>query len=1058
MSEHIERLQKGQSSQTGMIAWFTNNSVAANLLMIAIVVAGIFSAVTIKKKMFPDFDINTVQVSVVYPGAGPDDVEQSVVLKLEEAVSDVTGIKKVVAVAREGYGRLNIEIETGYSIDDLYDDIKVSIEGLSNLPTDAENPIITKLEPENQVLFVSLFGSVDQLSLQRIAQQIQEELLNLPEVTKTNLIGEDALEISIEVSEQTLRQYGLTFDEVANIIRASSIDVAGGSIKTDDGDIVVKTRGQAYKGFDFSDFIIRTNADGSRLRLGDIATIRDGFVEDEGVVRFNGQRSVAIEIVSEGDQNDIAASRAINAFIDQRKESLPQGVEIKTWLDSTYYLEGRLDMMLENMLYGALLVFLLLSLFLRMRVAFWVVVGIPVCFLGALWLMPNGVMPVSINMLSLFGFILVLGVVVDDAIIIGESVYTQISRHGHTTDNVIAGVKRVVVPATFGVLTTMAAFMPVLLVEGQAAPFFSAIGLVVIFCLVFSLVESKLILPAHLAHMKRVDPSQTSGGHVITRIQNRFDRLLQRFISGQLKRSLNWALTHRYITLCGFVGVLILTVGLAMSPWIRFVFFPKLPSDFIRVSMTMHTGSSLDERNDALQRIEQAIITLDKEYSVKGKTEGQALLDSMMLWSRGDTEGMIFAELTKSEDRQLDANQVAEKWREYVGEIPSVQKIDFSSSTNAGGSKPIYFRLSGSDYPQLQRAAAELEARLKSYSGVFDIETTTEAATDEIVLSVRPEAEALGLNLATLGNQIRQGFYGEEVQKVQRGKEEVKVMLRYPREERNDLTDLDRVRIRTANGSEVPFQQVAFIEAGEGTSFIRRTNGQRSIAVIGDIDTETMEPDTIISDIEKEFLPGLYARYPEVSSGREGASLEEAKTMSQLGGLSLMALLMIYVLIAIPLRSYLQPLIIMAIIPFGLIGAVFGHLILGLNFSLLSVFGLIALSGVLVNDSLILVDFINQGKARGMTTFEAALSAGQERFRAIILTSLTTFLGLVPITLETSLQAQIVIPMAVSLGFGILFATVITLFLTPALYLMAGDIKKGLRWVWTGRTTQRELV
>ncbi|WP_330926425.1 efflux RND transporter permease subunit [Candidatus Sororendozoicomonas aggregata] len=1041
-----------RDKSNGIIAWFAANNVAANLMMLLIIAAGLISAWMIKKQTFPDFDVNTVKVEVNYPGAGPTDIEQSIIIKLEEAVRDISGIKKVVSMAYEGRAVVLVDTETGFDVDTLYNDVKSAVESMTSLPEKAERPVIGKIEPEKPVIFVTVSGGIDALSLQRLARQMHQELMALPEVTKATIMGERNLEVAIEVSESSLRRYGLTFDELAERLRLSSVDLAGGAIRTSSGDISVKTRGQADKGVDFSRLVVRTNSDGSRLRLGDIATVHDGFEEDEAIVRLNGEPAVSIQVQSGGNQSDIETVKAIKAYLEKARDDLPGSVKALTWGDVSFYLEGRMDMMLENMLYGALLVFMILSLFLRLKVAFWVVVGIPVCFLGALWLMPHGPVPVSVNVISLFAFILVLGVVVDDAIVIGESVHTQTMRHGHSLENVISGVKRVVVPATFGVLTTMAAFLPVLFVEGQGAPFFESIGVVVILCLIFSLVESKLILPAHLAHMKPVAKTMNPLSQAIHRLQDRFDEKLQTFIVHRYQPLLQKAVNNRYITISVFVGILLITLGLASSPLVRFVFFPKLPSDFIEVELSMNSGSSLAARNAALTRVEQALVRLDEDY--QKANPGESLLDVLFLHSSSNTAGKLVAELTKSEERSMDAFSVVNQWRRYVGDIPGVRQLNFSASTDTGGSKPLYFRLSGNDYERLRQAAAALTAKVNSYDGVFDVENTSEAPVDEVTLGIRPEGEALGLTLATLGNQVRQGLYGEEVQRFQRGNEEVKVMLRYPLDERNDLTDLEQVRIRTSDGSEVPFYEVAEITLGEGSSFIRRTNGVRSVAVMAEVDTRRVEPDAIIDDIERNYLPQLFEQYPGVSSGLEGATLEQKKLVQQLSAAGLMALFLIYALIAIPLKSYLQPVMVMVIIPFGLVGAVFGHILFDISFSLLSVYGLIALAGVLVNDSLILVNFINEGRDAGQSLHEAVLSGGKERFRAIILTSLTTFLGLVPITLETSLQAQIVIPMAVSLGFGILFGTVITLFLIPALYLVLDDMGRTIPSLFAGKGQQ----
>ena len=1032
-----------KKADSGLVSWFVNNPVAANLLMAMIVIAGLLSASGIKKKIFPDFDVNSIQVSVSYPGAGAGDIEQSVVLKLEEAVRDVSGIKRVVSFAWEGRGTMRIEVETGYDVDEVYDAVKSSVEGLTTLPEKARQPVVSKNQPVNRVASVAIYGDVDQLSLQRLAQSVQQELLGLPEVTKTSLRGERPQEIAIELSEVALQKYGLSFGEIARKLRLSSVDLAGGSIKTSTGDISVKARGQGYSGLDFADFVIRTNSDGSRLKLGDIADIKEDFAESDGVVRFNGQPAVVVSVQSEGDQNDIETVKAVRQYLADRQVSLPVGIKTTLWADSSYYLQGRMNMMLENMMYGALLVFMLLSLFLRLRVAFWVVVGIPVCFLGAIWLMPIGPIPISINLISLFAFILVLGVVVDDAIIIGESIYSETSKYGHSKANVIRGVNRVVVPATFGVLTTMAAFLPVLFVQGQSSPFFESIGVVVILCLLFSIIESKFILPAHLAHSPSEKKATNGVKRLIVALQDLIDKGLKSFISRCYLPLLSKAIDNRYITLSLFIGLLVIILGVAASPIVRFVFFPKLPSDFAQVELQMNAGTPIAERNKVMQRVEEAIYKLNNDYAATH--DGEQLLDALFSRSWGDTQANFTAELTKSENRTLNTFQLVDRWRDYVGEIPGVRTLNFTASSNAGGSKPIYFRLSGNDYQQLKAAAQELSKRLTTYDGVFDVENSLDSNVDEVGLVLKPEGEALGLTLSELGNQVRQGFYGEEVQRIQSGRDEIKVMLRYPREDRSDLEGLENIRIRTSSGGEAPFYEVADIEMGSSASFIRRTNGKRSIAVMAEVDTKEIEPAAIIEDIQTNYLPDLFARYPQVSTGLEGTSLEQQKLYRQMSIAGLVALLLIYALIAIPLSSYLQPLVIMAIIPFGLVGAIIGHIIFDVSFSLLSVYGLIALAGVLVNDSLIFVDFVNKARQAGESSKMALMQSGQERFRAIVLTSLTTFLGLVPITFETSLQAQIVVPMAISLGFGILFATAITLFLIPTLYMTGLDVKKGVR-------------
>jgi multidrug efflux pump subunit AcrB len=698
-----------------------------------------------------------------------------------------------------------------------------------------------------------------------------------------------------------------------------------------------------------------------------------------------------------------------------------------------------------------LLVVIVLALFLRFKVALWVIVGIPVAFFGTLWLMPHAPWPVTINVISLFGLILVLGIVVDDAIIIGESIYTKIRADGHSLDNVIRGAKRVALPATFGVLTTIAAFAPMLFVGGFAAPFFEAMSVVVILCLLFSLVESKLILPAHLAHanIKPVDeaeifrpfretPVREWPGRVFQRLNRYVQHGLHRFIHNVYRPLLEKAIDARGVTVAGFFAIMILTIGVINSGLIRVVLFPEVPSDFIQVNMQMEDGTPSAVRNAALARIEQGALELNEAW-LSGHPGDPPPINHLAVFTQGDTGGLAFAEMPIDPDRPLNGDDIEIMWRERVGEIPGVKELTFSGAQNLGGGAPLSFNLVGNDFSALQPAAAELEAKLAEYDGVFDIRNSLSAGGEEIRLAIDPKAEALGLTMSTLGRQVRQAFYGEEAQRIQRGKEEVKVMVRYPVEERRSVADLENMRIRTPSGDEVPFPEVAEVEFGQAYSTIQRQNRERVVTVSADVDPERVEPGQIIREISSEFMPALLPRYPGVEYRLEGASLEQREFTRNMTMAAIAALFLIYGLIAIPLKSYSQPLVIMSVIPFGLIGAAAGHLLLGLAFSIFSLFGLIALAGVVVNDSLIMIDFVNAARREGTPVRTAVIDSGVQRFRAIILTSLTTAAGLMPIMLEKSVQAQYVIPMAVSLAFGIIFATIITLFLVPALYLLQLD-------------------
>ena len=1053
---------RGTTEQRGIIAWFASNHVAANLLMLLILAFGVVSSFSIRKQTTPDFELRNVQVTVPYLGAAPQEVEEGVVIKIEEAIQDVDGIVEMNSVAREGSGRVTAEVGSGEDLNEILNEIKSRVDAISTFPALTERPVIEKQEFPIHVVFVAVHGDMDEYARKAMAQQVRNELMALPQVNQVQFLGDRDYEISVQVSEQTLRQYGLTMSEVSQAIRDSSVDLPGGTIKTDGGDILLRTEGQVYTGLEYAEIVLRTFPDGTRLLLGDIAEINDGFVETDGYGRFDGEPTAMLRVLASGQQNELDTANAVREYVDERAASLPDGVKLDIWIDRSHYLRGRLEMMMDNMLQGAFLVVLILALFLRLKVALWVIVGIPIAFFGALWLMPLGPWPVTINMISLFGFILVLGIVVDDAIIIGESIYTEIRAKGHTLDNVISGARRVAVPATFGVLTTIAAFAPMLFVGGIVGPFFEAMSVVVILCLMFSLVESKLILPAHLAHarIKEIDENEifrplkeVAWKSRVPRLFQRLNRYVQRglqhIIEKRYRPLLNKAVDNRGVTVAIFGAVLILTIGVMNSGQVRTVLFPDIPGDFIQVSLEMQAGTAPAVRNTTLERIERAALELNEEW-LQEHPGDDAPIHHLGVFTQGDTGGFIFAEMPLKDDRALNGDEIEVMWRERAGEIPGVKELTFSGGDNVGGGAPLSFNLSGASYDSLELVAKELEQELATYDGVFDIRNSINAGGDEIRLSIRPEAEALGLTMSSLGRQVRQAFYGEEAQRIQRGTDELKVMVRYPVDERRSIADLENMRIRTPNGDEVPFSSVAEVDFGQAYSSISRQNRRRVVTVSADVDPDpaVVQSSEVIEEISDTYIPELLSRYPGVQYSLEGASQEETEFTRNLTVASIAALFLIYALIAVPLHSYVQPVIIMAVIPFGLTGAVIGHWILGMAVSMFSLFGLIALAGVVVNDSIIMVDFINKAREKGLSARDAVIESGPRRFRAIVLTSLTTAAGLMPIMLEKSVQAQFVIPMAVSLAFGILFATVITLFLVPSLYLLQIDAGRRFRGLW----------
>ncbi len=1021
-------------THTGTIAWFARNSVAANLLMMVIVITGLYSAFNMRTQVSPDAELDRVTVEILYPGAAPKEVEKAVLVRVEEAVREIEGIDEMRSWAVEGFGSVQLNLETGYDIQEFMDEVKLAVDRISSFPDQIEKPRIYKNQHKHDAIRVQVYGDIDEKSLKMQAEQFRDEIQALPSVTGAQIDGARPYEISIELEESKLRQYGLTLERVAQAVRNSSLDLPAGSIKTDAGNIQLRTQGQAYRQRDFEQIVLLTRADGTRLTLGDVASVNDGFAEIDFFSLFDGKPSMGISVYAVGQQNQIEISKEVREYVKQKKRQLPPDVHIESWLDSTYYLNSTMDMMLQNLAFGVLLVFVVLSIFLRIELAFWVMIGLPIAFLGAFALMP--LVGASINMISLFGFILVLGIAVDDAIVIGESTQTYSEAEGHSIESVIRGARRVAMPATFGVLTTIAAFVPMLLVPGSFGAFPQAIAWVVILCLLFSLVESKLILPAHLAHMTPLatiaDPAKM---RPIRRYQARFATGLAYVIRRFYEPLLGITIRNRYTTLAFFASMLIIAGGLLASPYVKIVIFPNMPSDFIRAHVELVDGAPQEQ----VVRIIKAMMAGLKKIN-QSEPEQDRFLKHTVSFTNG-SNGIVLAEVSKGEDRTISPEIIARKWRKEVGDIAGTKKLQIEGSMRPHGESDLDFRITGANHDQLQAASVFLERKLKTYEGVYDIENSGRSGTREINLKIKPSAEALGLTLSDLARQVRAAFYGIEAQRIQRGRDEIRVMVRYPRTKRESVGNLESMYIRTPMGDEVPFTSVAEVTQQQSYARLMRTNGKRVIEISANARKDIVEPGKVVDEIlNGDFAAELKARHPGVSIALGGGSRMEEELLSQLVYTAGLALFIIYALMAIPLRSYIQPLIIMSVIPFGMIGALVGHMLVGIPFSALSLFGIVALAGVVVNDSIIMVDFINKSAEEGLDTISAALRAGTARFRAIMLTSLTTFFGLVPILLERSLSAQFVIPMAVSLGFGILFSTVITLLLIPCLYVILSDL------------------
>ena len=1048
----------------GLIDWFARNGVVANLLMVLIVMAGVLTIPDLKKEVFPEFSVNVITVSVSYRGAAPEEVEEAVCIRVEEALQGLEGIERIRSSANEGMGTVRIEIEPGYDPRALLDDIKARVDAIDTFPEETEKPVMEEATIRNQVINLSISGDADELTLKRLGEQVRDELLLLPELSQAELKNSRLYEISIEVSEDDLRRHGLTFDQVARAVRRTSLDLPGGSVKAESGEILLRTKGQAYRGEEYEKLTLFTRPDGSRLQLGDVARVVDGFEDSDKFAWLNGKPSVMVQVFRVGEESALEVARAVKEYAAEAQGRMPEGIVLTPWADQARILESRMNLLIENGLTGLVLVFVVLTLFLRLRLALWVTVGIPISFLGTIALMP--VFDVSINMVSLFSFIMVLGIVVDDAIVVGESVYSRQQATGRGLSAAIEGTQRVTVPVVFGVLTTAMAFTPMLFVAGDSGPIWQVIPLIVIPTLMFSLIESKMVLPYHLSHYRPRREGRSKsflvrvGDGFFGFFGNALDRFIQRVYRPMFLIVLEW----RYLTLAVAVMTLLLTAGLVGGGLVDFNYFPRVESDTVVVDLTMPQETSAAVTARAIRKIEQSAFQLDRE--IKQQT-GRSLFRHVLTTvgeqpyrtqtERSNRSGdanrystpyraEIIIELVPSEMRSLTSTQIGNRWRELTGPVPGAVELVFASELIASG-KPINIQFSSSDMVKLREAVSKTKQELARYQGVIDISDSFRGGKPELKLDITPKAEALGLSLQDMGRQVRQGFFGEEAQRIQRGRDDVRVMVRYPAEERRSLGTLERMRIRTPDGSEVPFSTVATAQMGRGFATISRVDRQRTISVTADVDEAVTNANRVLGDMEAGFLPDLLSSSPGVAYSLEGEQRDQQETLQGLAQGFALVMLGIFAMMAIPFRSYLQPLIVLSAVPFGIVGAVWGHVILGYSTSVLSMLGVVALAGIVVNDSLVLVSFINDHRKRGMPLVQAVHQAGIVRFRPILLTSLTTAAGITPLILEKSVQAQFLIPMAISLAFGVLFATFITLGLVPSLYLILEDFKRVFVWL-----------
>jgi multidrug efflux pump subunit AcrB len=1020
-----------------MIAWFTKNHVAANLLLITILLAGIFSLSNrIPLEVFPSFESDVVSVNVSLRGATPEDVEQGVSIRVEEAVQDLEGIKKITSRSSEGSASINIEVESGYEPRDMLADIKSRVDAINTFPADAENPVVGLSQRIREVLTVTIASDYSEAEIREYAEFIRDDMLRIPGITQLELTGVRNYEITISVDQDKLRQYNLTLSDISQSVGNSSLDISAGNLRSSGGDILLRSKGQAYHKDEFASIVVKNNADGSIIHLDDVATINDGFEEYPIRTRYNGKQAVFIDVYRIGQQSAIDVADKVKDYIIEQQNNLPEGYELSYWDDNSQVVKNRLATLTSSALQGGILVLLLLTLFLRPAIAFWVFIGIPISFMGAFIVMPF--FGITLNIMSLFGFILVLGIVVDDAIVTGENVYTHMRYNKSSEEAAIKGTQEVATPVTFGVLTTVVAFLPLAFIEGNRGALFAQLPVVIIPVLLFSLIESKFVLPAHLKFIKYREESELGG---FSKFQRNFADGFEHAIIKYYQPILNKALRNKGITISMFIGAFILVVSLIMAGWTKFVFFPRIPSETISMSLTMPTGTPFEVTDKFIRKISDSAEELQEKYIDE---DGQSIVLNILAITggRGGTthQGRVRFEISPPEEREstITSRQLLAEWRGLIGTIPGSESLAFRAEIGRS-SDPIDVQLSATSIKVLQDVAEKVKERLTTYPTVFDIADSMSDGKQELQIELTKQGEALGLTRNSISQQVRTAYYGSQVQRIQRGRDDVRVMVRLPLEERAAISNLEHILISTPSGGEVPLSHVAQLIPGQSPSTISRIDRYRVLNVTADLDKTQTNMTALNADL-KEYLDELVAKYPGVSHSLEGEAKEQRESFGSLQWGLLLVFFAIYCLLAIPFKSYWQPMAVMSVIPFGILGAVVGHWIMGMDLTIMSILGMLALVGVLVNDSLVLVDYINKKRSEGMALLDAVSTAGAARFRPVMLTSLTTFIGLLPLLFEESTQAQFLIPMGVSLGFGILFATFITLILVPVNYMLLDKI------------------
>lgn len=1018
-----------------IIAWWVHNPVAANLLMFGILLSGFLGLQAMEREAFPQIKINQASIHVTWPGANPEEIEEQIITRIEQALENVDQIYNYTSIASENLAEIYVRTYPNVDINDFINEIKAAVDSVNSLPRDIEPPRVQRRQTRDEMLRVAVHGDISERELTRLAEDLKDEMAGLPYLSTINLFGTRNEEVTIELSEDAMRRFGLSFDEVANAIRANSINLSSGRVRTETGDVQLRARNLADNQADFERIVLRQTAEGAVVRVGDVARVIDGFEDNEILATMNGQPAVLLQVLDTETMQVVKASEAVREWIEEARPRLPRGVELTMWFDTADIYNERMDLIAESAYIGLLLVFMVLILSLRPKVALWVTGGIAVAFIGTFALLP--VNDVSMNVISSFAFLMVLGIVVDDAIVVGESIHHHAHISGGGEHSAIEGAMAVSRPVIFAVLTTMIAFAPWLFVSGEAAQMTRQLSIVITVALTLSLVEAFFILPSHLRHL---EPRESLRG--LARMQQRVEHSIINFAHSTYRPVLSWAIDHRYLTASFFFAALVISIGIFTSGWVRFYFMPQVESEQIYINVTLPSGTPYSralEILDQLQVAEKELIKEVDQRATAGEGSGR-LIEGWYTRSRRDSV-IAIVKLAPPDVRDMSAREAAERLRFFVGDIPDADEIQVNYTITDNGADVTYL-LKHRDPETLSAASLALRTQLSGYDGTFFVRDSQRGESDEIILNLRPGTEKLGITLADVSQQVRQAYYGEEVQRLPRQNGDVKVMVKYPAEQRRNLSSLENFRVRTADGRELPLLSVVEVELGTGVQRINRRDGERFIRVRADMDHDKMGD--ITRDITDNYIPQLQQRYPGLEILKGGQQEQEEQFFSEILALYAIALFMMYALIAVAFHSYWLPLLIMTAIPYGFMGAIFGHLLFNTPMAMFSWFGIGAAAGVVVNDNLVLVDYIGRLRESGKNLESAIIEAGTNRFRPILLTTVTTFVGLLPIMAEKATNAQFLKPAVLSLAFGVLFALFVTLLMVPSLYAIGGDLD-GLR-------------